>query len=227
VVTESLSTSAIKEESTSRRNSLNSLINQYGILPAAWLIIRYVLRKILRIDWQRTILFERLLADPIQEVVPKIKVNIERATVEDLEKLKGMVDEAKYNRFRQRFDRGNICFVARDGDKIAAFSWISFDREFEVESQIEIKLNYKEAYGFDTYVEPEYRNNRLQSAMEPTILKYLRSQGYEKMIGLVDKNNIYALKGLLSAGNKPKRIATLIRIFDWKIQWWQKYADNL
>jgi GNAT superfamily N-acetyltransferase len=199
----------------------SSLAKEYGVIHANWLTFRYVLRRTLSIDWQKTILFERSLAEPIKEVIPRIKVNIRQATIDDLVKLKDMVDTEKYTRFQQRLDQGNICFLALDEDKVAAFSWISFHNEYLTESRIEVKLKDKEAYFFDTFVDPVYRNNGLQAAMIPARLKYLRELGFEKVIGLVDDDNSYSLKALASAGYKPKKVSTLIKIFGLKIHRWK------
>jgi RimJ/RimL family protein N-acetyltransferase len=227
VLAESLKTPAIKEVSMSKRNRLNSLIKQNGIWHSTWLVIRYILCKLIGLDWQGTILFERSLAEPIQEVIPKIKVSIKQATIDDLEKFKDIVDSEKYHRFQQRFKKGNICFMVLDGDKVVAFSWISFDNEYESESQIEVKLKDKEAYSFDTFVDPAYRNNRLYAAVIPARLKYLSTQGYEKVIGLVDDKNTYSLRAHASAGYRPKRTATLIKIFGLKFRHWKKYTGTL
>jgi hypothetical protein len=204
----------------------SSLAREYGPIHANWLTFRYILRRTLWIDWQKTILFERSLAEPIKEVIPKIKVNIRQATIDDLIKLKDMVDADKYARFQQRFDQGNICFLALDEDKVAAFSWVSFHNEYLSESRIEVRLKDKEAYFFDTFVDPVYRNNGLQTAMIPPRLKFLRDLGYEKVIGLVDDDNIYSQKSLASSGYKPKKISTLIKIFGLTFHSWKDYVGK-
>jgi hypothetical protein len=66
------------------------------------------------------------LIEPIQEVVPKIKVRIEQATKEDLPKFKEIMEEDKYDRFKQRFINGKICFMALNENKVALRMKYSF-----------------------------------------------------------------------------------------------------
>jgi GNAT superfamily N-acetyltransferase len=204
----------------------SSISKEYGTLRSDWLSFRYILRKTVRIDWRDTIVFERSLADPVQQVIPRINVNIRMATINDLDKLKRLVDQDKYVRFQERFEHGKVCFVVLVEDIIVAFSWISFHNEYLSENQIEVQLKDKEAYFFDTYVDPAYRNKGLQAAMIPPRIEFLRSQGYEKIIGLVDDDNIYSLRALTSAGYKPKTVSRLIKIFGLKFHRWREYTGK-
>ncbi len=208
-------------------NRLYSLIRKYGILNFTWLAFRYILRKTIGLNWGENILLERSLAEPIQEIVPKTKVRIEQATEDDLDKFKDIVDENRYNLFQQRFRTGRICFMALDGEKAVAFGWMSLEDEYESDCQVEVRLNNKEAYVFDDYVLPEYRNNRLQSALMARRLIYLHSQAYNKAIMFVGDKNTYARKAFASAGCRPKRAVTLFTIFGLKFHRWQKYTGTL
>jgi ribosomal protein S18 acetylase RimI-like enzyme len=222
----SLNNQAVQVEQSAKWNNLYPRMKQLGIPKFTWVALRYLLRQILRIDWTREILFERPLEEPIQEVVPKIKVRIEQATEDDLDKFKGIVDEDKYNRFQQRFRKGRICFVALDGDKVAAYSWISLD-EYDTNRRVELKLNDKEAYFFDDYVIPEYRNNRLQTALYTVRLKYVCIQACDRVVTIIEDTNTYPLKSAKSSGFKPIRTVSIFTIFGLKFQRWQKYTGTL
>ena len=89
------------------------------------------------------------------------------------------------------------------------------------------KLNNKEAHLFSDYVHPEYRNNRLQSALLATRLMYLHSQGYNKARALIYNNNTRALKTYASAGFRPTKAVTFFTIFGLKFHRWQKYIGIL
>src|SRR3989304_1955227 len=75
-----------RPEYTKKPNRLYSLIRKHGILNFTRLAFRYALMKTIGLDWQRFILLERSLAEPIQEVVPRIKVTIRQATEDDLDR---------------------------------------------------------------------------------------------------------------------------------------------
>jgi ribosomal protein S18 acetylase RimI-like enzyme len=200
----------------------NLLASEYGGKHANWLAFRYVLRKTLRIDWQTCTYFKRSLDEPIPEKSPKLEVEIRQATISDLPKLKEIVDEEKYDRFKRRFQKGKICFIAIYKEKVAAFAWISIDNEFEPNLQVEIKLEEKEAYLFDAYVVPEYRNHRLYPALGDTSLRYLRSQGYKNVLFFVGNSNKYSLKSVRSSGFKPNRALTCCSIFGLHCSYWHQ-----
>jgi ribosomal protein S18 acetylase RimI-like enzyme len=185
------------------------------------------MRKTLRIDWRKAIIFERSLVEPFQEVIPKANVTIRRATIDDMDKFVGLVDKDKYFRFQQRFKQGKICFIVLDGDKVVAFSWISFQNEYNSEWRCEVKLKDNEAYVFDSFIDPAYRHKRLHSALIFQKFLYLQMQGYQKAIGYVDVDNTYSLKALASSGHQPKKIFTLIEIFGLKFHRCQEIPSNL
>lgn len=182
------------------------------ILNYPWILFRMVARRALGLDWLTTTLLERLLDEPLPEITPELKYQIEQAHEDDLEKFINMVDEAKYKRFKERFMKGKICFMALDGKQAIAFSWISLDDEYETVSRVKVRLNEKEAYLFDDYVLPEYRNKGLQSALIMARLKYVHNLAYRRALALVSKKNIYAFQACVSTGFKPIRIITMFRI---------------
>lgn len=206
---------------------LNTLIRAHGIFNLTWLVFRYILRKTIGFHWGSEILLERSLEEPIQEIIPRIKVSIEQATEDDLDKFKGIVDKNKYNHFQQRFKKGRICFVALDEHKVVAYAWLSLEDEYESVCQVEVKLGNRESYLFDFYVIPEYRNNRLYSTLLATGLTYVHSQACKKAIALVGDKNTYPLRTCASAGFRPKKVVNLFTIFGLRFQHWQEYTGSL
>ena len=213
-------------ESTSIWQKALSHIKQRGIINFTFLIIRRLMRTILRIYWNKTIILERSLEEPIREITPKIPVQIMQVTKNDVKILRGIVDEGKYRRFEERFKKDRICFAALHEDEAVGYAWLSLDDEYEPGSKIDVKLNDKEAYLYDDYVVPKYRQNRLQSLLQTNKLKYLHTKGYQIAIGIVEGNNPIGLRTCISVGFVPKRTVTLISIFGFKFHRWQKYSTT-
>jgi GNAT superfamily N-acetyltransferase len=201
-------------------------IKQEGIFSSIWLTIRFVLRKIIGLDWNTAVKLERLLEEPIQEIPTKTKVRILQANENNLEGLKGIVDKEKGLVFQERFNRGKICFIALDDNKVIAYSWISLESEYDPNSGIEIIVNNKEAYLFDDFVLPDYRGQRIQSALIPPRLNYLKSRGFHKGFSLVFKNSPVSLKNTISAGFEPKKTVMVFKIFWIKFHCWTEYTHN-
>lgn len=175
-----------------------------------------ILRKTIGFIWGTEIIYECSLEIPIEEIEPKIKVTIRTAVEDDLDKLKGIVNERKMKLFRERFKKNRICFIALHQENIAYFGWISFDDEYESIFQIRVKVKDKEAYWFDCHTILGYRDNGLHSAITTKALIYLKDKGIKKVLTHVMKNNIYSRKAFRKVGFIEKRMVTLIKIFNFK-----------
>jgi hypothetical protein len=212
-------------------NKASSLLKQHGILKFAWLVFRYILRKALGIDWWTDTLWERSLSDPLTEVIPKIQVKFRQATKNDIDKFKGIIDENILNDFQRRFKKNRICFLALDGEKVTAYSWISLGeydtiRENDIKFQKETKIKEKDVYLFDIYVVPEYRNNRLQTALDYIRLKYAHDLGYTRAVTTIASTNTYSLKSAQSSGFRLSRTLTYFRIFWLNFYRWRDITNS-
>lgn len=202
-------------------------IKKDGIVTFTKKGLRFLLRKSIGLDWRSEIIAERLLKEQIQEIEPRIQVTIRKAAENDLNKFKGIVNERKLEFFRERFRKGRVCFVAVFQEKIVYFGWISFEDEYEDNCQIKVKLNEKEAYWFDCYTVPAYRQNRLHTALTAKVLIYLKNKGYKKVLMLVWNNNVFSRRAFRKVGFKGKKIVTLIKLFGLKFHIWREFKGSL
>jgi len=188
----------------------------------------FVLHKSTGFKWRSEIIAERSLDEPIHQIKPRISVTIRQATSEDLDKFNGIVNGSKLELLKKRFEiGGRVCFIALDKDKLAYFRWVSLEDEYESSSQLTIKLREREAYLFDAYAVPQYRQGRLHTAVTNEALLYLKDKGYEKALVAVFIHNTYARKALASVGFQGKRVVTLLALFGMKFHRWRKFRGNL
>lgn len=202
-------------------------IKNDGIVTFAIKALNFILYKTIGFIWRTEIICECLLKMPIEEIEPKIKVTIRVAVEDDLDKFKEIVNERKFELFKERFKKDRICFIALDQKKIAYFGWISFDDEYESIFQIRVKVNDKEAYWFDCHTMPEYRQNGLHGAITAKALIYLKDKGCKKVLTHVMKDNIYSRKAFRKVGFKEKRTVTLIKIFNFKHYIYRDFKGKL
>lgn len=198
-----------------------------GILNFARKALRFLLRKTIGLDWRTWIIVERSLEDPLEEIEPRIEVTIRQARSSDLDKFKRLVNEEKLVVLRERFKKGRTCFIALDGDKIAYFGWISVDAEYESNSRITMRLKEKEAYWFDCYTAPKYRQNGLHTALTSKALTYLKDRGYKTVLTIVWDENTPSRKAFRIVGFKGQRTVTLITVFGIKFHLWHKFKGRL
>lgn len=202
-------------------------IKNDGIVTFAIRALNFILYKTIGFIWGTEIIYECLLEMQIKEIEPKIKVTIRTAVEDDLDKFKEIVNERKFELFKERFKKDRICFIALDQKKIAYFGWISFDDEYESIFQIRVKVNDKEAYWFDCHTMPEYRQNGLHGAITAKALIYLKDKGCKKVLTHVMKDNIYSRKAFRKVGFKEKRTVTLIKIFNFKHYIYRDFKGKL
>jgi len=202
-------------------------IRRDGIISFVWKASRFILRKSMGLDWKREIIAERSLGEPIEEIEPKIKVTIRQATENDLDKFKGIVSESKLELFKERFEKGRICFIALDGERVISFAWISSGNEYESNCRVEVKLNEGEGYLFDDYTLPEYRHNGLQTTLIAKRLAYLQDQGCRRALVFIWDENIQSRKAYSTVGFEGKRTVTLITLFGLKFHRWRKFKGSL
>ena len=100
----------------------------------------------------------------------------------------------------KRFENGRRCYAAWVEGKLAAFGWVSLDEEFIGELSLRIKLVQGEAYIWDCATLPEFRNQRLYSALLVHIIGELRSEGLCRAWIGADLDNEASQRGISNAG---------------------------
>lgn len=100
-----------------------------------------------------------------------------------------------------RLARGCRCFVVRIDDAIAGYGWLSVDREWIGELQLELSPRAREGYIWNCVTVPEHRRKGLFKSLLHGISRAGRRSGLKRMwIGSVA---IPAEKAVGPAGFKP------------------------
>ena len=201
-------------------SSLHSSLRDKGPMKSAWLALRYALKKTIGLDWIKEIIVERALEEPVQTIVPAKDVVIKQANVDDIFKLNSLVNPQKYQLYQKRNDKGIVCFIALEGDKVIAYSWIKFTSRYQPKKSIP---DNKVAYLYDSFVSPKYRNKRLHSALTAARLQYLRQRGYLKVLTAGQKDNP-SFKTMVQAGFKPTKTVLLFTVFKLQFRLWHKIS---
>lgn len=194
-------------------------IKQEGLFVFLWLSLRYILRHVFKVDWQKILVVERSLSEPIQEFVPKNGIVIKQFVKDNLYELKSIAekrDKNKYLRFRQRFEKGHICFVALDRDEVVGYCWASVDSEYIEEYNSVIKLEEGEVYFYDAYVLDEYRNTGISYNVATRMAIYFRDNGYKTSYAYITYVNIPAMKIMDKTRGHIKQSLSLFTIFGLK-----------
>jgi ribosomal protein S18 acetylase RimI-like enzyme len=139
--------------------------------------------------------FARSLVEPLPTVEPRMPVSLCLATEADLARFRGLVPPSELRHFARRLAHGRYCFLALDGENLAAYCWASTQVEFDIDN-LEMQLRPGDAYVDDAYTVPAYRRQRIQTVVHLFRLGYMRDLGCRRAILIVDDKNI-ASQGLV------------------------------
>jgi ribosomal protein S18 acetylase RimI-like enzyme len=141
---------------------------------------------------QRYVILARRLDEPLPNSQPQLEVTIRQATLDDIEKLRPIIVSWQLRQFVQRMRRGHICFITLLPDgRIANYRWLS--PELSSLESYHIPLEPGDIYLSFAYSLPAYRRMGLSGANFATCCRFLREQGYRRLLTRVEVGNIAAL----------------------------------
>jgi GNAT superfamily N-acetyltransferase len=114
----------------------------------------------------------------------------------------------------KRFQIGRQCFVAQANGAVVAYGWLTRGSEYVGEFERELQVGADEAYVWDCATLPNYRRQRLFSALLAYITDRLRREGMQRLwiIGLAAAPGID--RGVAAAGFQPILSLTYVRFLD-------------
>lgn len=112
-----------------------------------------------------------------------------------------------------RFATGRRCFMARVGDQIAAYCWVSQAPECIGELEHEIQVPPDEAYIWDCATLPDFRKKGLYSALLRNILITLKEEGLQRAWIGSSLDNRPSLRAFARAGFRPTVALFYLRLF--------------
>jgi hypothetical protein len=99
-----------------------------------------------------------------------------------------------------RFETGRRCYGAWVEGKLAAYGWVSFDKEYVGELSLRLELLPGEAYIWDCVTLPAYRHKHLFSALLAYIAGDLRFGPFCRTWIGANQENLASQRGIARAG---------------------------
>lgn len=100
----------------------------------------------------------------------------------------------------ERFSRGCHCHIARSGEQIVSYGWITFDEERIGELGLSVRLLPGEAYIWDCGTLPVYQGQRLYAALLAHMQRELQGTGFHRAWIGMDADNLPSQAGVARAG---------------------------
>jgi len=133
--------------------------------------------------------FVRSLLESLPVIEPRLPVTLRLATEADLVRFRGLVLPSEIRRLARRLAHGRYCFLALDGESLAAYCWATTQVELNVDG-LEIRLQPGDVYGDDAHTVPTYRRQGIQTALLLYRLKYMKNLGCRRVVAIVERSNV-------------------------------------
>ncbi|MBM4202825.1 MAG: hypothetical protein FJ194_01565 [Gammaproteobacteria bacterium] len=109
-------------------------------------------------------------------------------------------------------DRGDICVAAFDGEHLVGFIWGSFSTAPHSDG-LWVKAEHPYRYGDKSFVEPQYRGQRLVFALQRARDMVCLERGYPLNVGFIETHNYPSLLATIRSGSKRVGYAGYVRLF--------------
>lgn len=119
----------------------------------------------------------------------QIEASLGRGTEEDMD----------LDFIRQAIAKGDRCYGAIDGDRIAAYGWYS-TRPTAVTDGLVLRFDEQWAYMYKGYTLPEYRGRRLHGLAMARAMRAYVEEGKKGLVSYVDASNEASLKSCRRMG---------------------------
>lgn len=154
-------------------------------------------------------------------IAPRIPATFRRIDPESLPALAEAMGGDASAEILKRCETGRCCYAAWADDTLAAYGWVSFDEEYIGELKLRLSLLRGEAYIWDCFTLPAFRQNYLYSALLVYILGELRSENFCRAWIGADLDNMPSQRGIARAGFRPVADLLIARVLTLRSVWVQ------
>jgi len=162
---------------------------------------------------------------PVPLITPRVPALFRRVGPEFVSVLASMVGRDASAEIHERFESGRRCYAAWVGDQLASYGWVSFDDEYIGELNLRMRLLPGEAYIWDCATIPEFRRNRLYSALLGYIIRELHTEGFCRAWIGADLDNTPSQDGIARAGFHHVADLVVARVLAMRQVWVQGQPD--
>lgn len=168
--------------------------------------------------YQHGVLWSAELEDlggrPIATQVPAKFGQIQRQALDELITTVSVMDPIAPTALAQRFTLDKQCFAMQVGKLIVAYGWLTLGPEWVGEFERELQLQAGEAYIWDCATLPDFRRQRLFSALLSHLTHYLQQAGLRRLWIIGNHPATAINQSVAAAGFQPILRLRYVRLFD-------------
>jgi GNAT superfamily N-acetyltransferase len=117
---------------------------------------------------------------------------------------------------KHRFDRGDLCFVARHEDRIVSACWLMLNRAYAEYLDREFEVGMNLVFPHDGFTLPEYRRQKVIHHLGEHIARYLKENGFAGVVMALHPSNTAALQGAATGRFKTVGSVGFVKIGPWR-----------
>jgi RimJ/RimL family protein N-acetyltransferase len=164
------------------------------------------------------------LAAPTPNVPPTIPAAFRRIKLEGLPELSKATGEVVENEFQKRLESGRRCYTAWTGGRMGAYGWVSLEEEWIGELRLHLRLSPGEAYIWDCFTLPAFRQKYLYTALLSYIIASLRLEQLRRVWIGTNADNLASQRGIARAGFQPVGVISAERALAMRMVWVQGFS---
>lgn len=116
----------------------------------------------------------------------------------------------------RRLERGDRCFVARDGLEIVSSRWVASGRAHIVYLDRSLDLAAGDAYVYETHTRPERRGEGVSAAAGTRLAHAMADEGYRRLVAAVLRENHRGTRAYQKAGYRRIGRIGYVRLGPWR-----------
>jgi len=162
------------------------------------------------------VLIERLLDEPVVEVMPRLAVAIGLLEESEIDEYVAFRPEADPAEICRRREAGQVCFVVRHEGRIAHACWAAM-RQARIDYLArDIHLAPDEVYVYDSFTAPAFRGQNLSPTRAVQMARHFREKGHRRLIAVIMPENKRAFRPAAKAGYCPLGVMGYIKLGPWR-----------
>jgi len=140
------------------------------------------------------------LDKPLPSINPLLPAKFRQALPKDLPALAKAMVTSTLADVSKRLESGRCCYTAWVDSQLTAYGWASFEEEYIGEMDLRLRLLPGEAYLWDCFTLPAFRQKRLFSALLVYMLQELRDKPVCRVWIGANQENEASQRGIARAG---------------------------
>jgi ribosomal protein S18 acetylase RimI-like enzyme len=125
------------------------------------------------------------------------KLSIEQLNAADIEQYNAFREPSDPDSAQRRMLAGHHCFIARHKGKIVCASWGATRNATSGYLSAPIALTSDEAYAYDLFTAPEWRQKGIAAAVTRALHNFYRDEGKRRVLRFIVPENYAAITGTL------------------------------